>query len=156
MTHTPAPEIHAPRFGLLLGSIDCHLCQAPTPTAALWVSSYLEVEEGESIAAGGPALLRYIEQLEPPTLAFVQSRTPWLRMSATRTSGLTYLAHHCITCGAVQGDHFVFDPDGPYWPQDDKALAKLKLVPGQGAVTAQATAGESAWMERVEEVCHRE
>lgn len=156
MNHAPAPELHAPRFGLLLGSIDCHLCQAPTPTAALWVSSYREVEEGEVIAAGDTALLRYVKQLDPSTLAFLQSRTPWLRMSATRTSGLTYLAHHCITCGSVQGDHFVFSPDGPYWPEDDFALARLKLIPGGGTLKAQATAGESAWMWRVEEVCHRE
>lgn len=156
MDNTSTSELYAPRFALLLGTIACHLCQAPTPTAAVWVASYREVENGEVIEEGEAALLRYIDQLSPSTLAFVQVRAPWLRMSATRTYGLTYLTHHCITCGAVQGDHFVFGPDGPYWPEDGKALAKLKLIPGHGTLRAQASGGESAWMERVEELCHRE
>ena len=105
---------------------------------------------------GADALLHYIERLDATAAAFVLRQAPWLRLAHTRTSGQTYYAHHCTTCGALQRDHFVFSPDGPYWPQDDVALARLRLIEGVGALTATATAGESGWMERISNVCTRE
>lgn len=102
---------------------------------------------------GEGALLRYIERLNEEAAAFVAGHAPWLRFAATRTSGQTYLAHHCTTCGALQGDHFVFSPDGPYWPQDDVQLASLRFIRGLGPLTAQASAGQSGWMNNVPKVC---
>ena len=77
----------------------------------------------------------------------------WLRYAPTRTSGQIYLAHHCTTCGALQGDHFVFSPDGPYWPEGDVQLASLRFIRGLGQLTAQASAEQSAWMDRVPLIC---
>lgn len=149
------PRLQAPRFGLLLARMPCHFCNAPTPTAAVWVPEFQEIDD-EAPLTGGPALLRFIEAMDEAAIAQVQFHAPWLRMAHTRTSGTTYLAHHCATCGSLQGDHFVFSPNGPYWPQDDAALARLRLIPCEGPLDAQACAGESAWMERVEDVCARE
>ena len=114
----------------------------------------LEEHDDEGLVDPGEgAVLRYIERLDEDTVAFVAGHAPWLRFATTRTSGQTYLAHHCTTCGALQGDHFVFSPDGPYWPQSDVELARLTFVQGLGPLTAQASAGQSTWMDRVPLAC---
>lgn len=154
MPHEAPPSIlQAPAYGLLLGHTGCHFCHAPTPTAAVWVPTFEEHDDEGVVDQGDGAVLRYIERLDENTAAFVAGHAPWLRFDATRTSGQTYLAHHCTTCGVLQGDHFVFSPDGPYWPQNDVELARLTFVQGLGPLTAQASAGQSAWMDRVPLTC---
>lgn len=156
ISHDIEASLRALRYGLLIGKTTCHYCRAEMPTAAVWVASFAEFEEGEVIGEGEGALLRYIEHLDATAAAFVLSHAPWMRLASTRTSGQTYYAHHCATCGALQGDHYVFSPDGPYWPQDDVALSRLRLIDGIGALTAVASPAESGWMRRVADVCTRE
>lgn len=151
----PDGALSAPTYGLLLGQTTCHHCRAQTPTAALWVSSFVETDDEGVVDHGDGALLSYIEHLDEVAAAFVSGHAPWLRLASTRTSGQTYYAHHCTTCGALQGDHFIFSPDGAYWPQDDVDLGRLRFIEGPGALTAQASAGQSAWMDRVHDVCER-
>lgn len=148
--------LSAPTYGLLFGQARCHYCHAQTPTAALWVSSFVETDKEGVVDQGDGALLHYTEHLDEGTAAFVRGHAPWVRMASTSTSGQSYYAHHCTTCGALQGDHYVFSPDGPYWPQDDAELARLRFILGPGELTARASAGQSEWMERVAHVCHRE
>lgn len=154
MVHDAPPStLRASAHGLLLGQTDCHFCQAPPAAAALWVPSF-EEHDAEGLADQGEgAVLRYIERLNEEAAAFVAGHAPWLRFATTRTSGQTYLAHHCTTCRALQGDHFVFSPDGPCWPQDDVELARLAFVQGLGPITAQASAGQGAWMDRAPLIC---
>lgn len=149
-------SLRATRYGLLLGKTTCHYCRAEMRTAAVWAASFVEMEEGEVLGEGESALLRYVEHLDAAATAFVLQHAPWLRLASTRTSGQTYYAHHCTTCGALQGDHYVFSPDGPYWPQDDMALACLRLIDGVGALTAAASPAQSGWMMRITDVCRRE
>ena len=148
--------VAASRYGLLLGQTACYCCHAVTPTAAVWVGAYVEIKDGGEVGQGDGALLSRVKHLDEAAASFVLGNAPWLPLASTRTSGETYYAHHCTTCGALQGDHFVFSPDGPYWPQDDVEFARLRYIEGPGALTATAVAGESAWMERVEDVCTRE
>lgn len=152
----PSGGLNAPTYGLLLGHTACHYCHAQTPTAALWVSSFVESDEDGVADQGQSALLRYVELLDEETAAFVHRHAPWLRLAPTRMSGQTYYAHHCTTCGALQGDHYVFAPDGPYCPQDDVALAHLHFIEGAGPLSALASAAQSTWMERVGDVCARQ
>jgi len=149
----PSPYISAPRFGLILGESRCHRCLARTPTAAVWVPSFEQRDDGEAPTFGGPALLTFIEWLDAPVVDQVSARAPWLRMAHTRSSGTVYLAHHCATCGAVQGDHFIHGIDGPYWPEDGLAFASLRFHRCRGALLAKACVAESAWMELVENDC---
>lgn len=146
----------AARYGLLFGETDCHRCRVKTPVAAVWVSAYTEYIDGDTIDGYDAGLLQYIEWLDHETEGFVRTNTSWLRPASTRASGTTYWANFCSACGAVQGDHFVFSPDGPYWPQDDTELVRLRFVPGLGALKARASVGVSAWMERVEHLCRRD
>lgn len=156
ISHDVEVSLRAPRYGLLLGKTTCHYCRAEMRTAAVWVASFVEIEEGEVVGEGEGALLRYVEHMDAAAAAFVLQHAPWLRLASTRTSGQTYYAHHCTTCGALQGDHYVFSPDGPYWPQDDVALARLLLIKGVGALAATASPAESGWMRRIADVCRRE
>lgn len=154
MDLTLAPDkpasLEAPAYALLLAAISCWQCKAKTSTAAIWIPSYVERDEdGDQYAGDGPAVLKYVEGLSPDCVEHVQRVAPWLRPAPTRTSGIEYLAHHCASCDAVQGDHYVFGVDGPYFPQDEAAIASLQVVPGVGALRAVATAAGSGWMERV-------
>lgn len=150
------PVIKAPSYGLLLAQTPCNLCQAATPTAAVWVPSFQSTEAEEVVDQGEGALLKYIEWLEPAALDFIQGHAPWLRVAATRTYGRPYLAHHCTTCGAIQGDHFLFSPDGPYWPETLDEVAGFEFIQGLGELHAKGTAGQSEWMNQVEKVCIQE
>jgi hypothetical protein len=96
-------SLRAPRYGLLFGTTTCHYCRAEMRTAAVWVASFAEIEEGEVVGEGQGALLHYVEHLDATAAAFVLQHAPWLRLASTRTSGQTYYAHHCTTCGALQG-----------------------------------------------------
>jgi len=153
---TSGGPLRAPAYGLLLGQTRCHCCHAQAPTAALWVSSFVETDEEGVADQGDAALLHYIEYLDVDAVAFIRGQAPWLHLASTRMSGQTYYAHHCTTCGTLQGDHYVFSPDGPYWPQDDIDLVRLRFIEGPSELTARASAGQSAWMERVIHVCSRE
>lgn len=151
-----SPHILAGHFGLVFGQTRCQFCNAIMPTAAVWVSSYEERDEEEEASTGGPAILRFTEWLDEAALNQIHTLAPWLRFAYTRTSCTTYLAHHCTTCGALMGDHYVHSPEGPYWPHDDTALASLRFLPCRGALQARSCPGESSWMERVESDCSRE
>jgi len=143
-------DLEAPAYALLLATIPCWECRSVTPTAALWVPNYVEHdEEGEPYPGDGAAVLHYIQGLDAGTFVHLRQVAPWLRPASTQMSGMRYLAHHCGSCNAVQGDHFVFGPDGPYFPQDDAAIAAFQVVPGVGALRAVATVGGSGWMDRV-------
>lgn len=142
--------LESPSYGLLLADIACWKCKAQTPTAAIWVPSVVERNEEGDGDEEEAALLQYVQGLDALSLAYVQKVAPWLRPAYAQTSDTEYLAHHCVSCDALQGDYFVFNPDGPYWPQDDAAIALLKLVPGEGPLRAQATPSFSGWMSRIE------
>ena len=152
------PSLHAPRFGLLLGTMTCHRCQASTPSAAVWVPGYREIDdEDDSLPACADAgLLQYVQWVDPAAQAQILARAPWLRFASTHLSDTTYLANHCQVCGSLQGDHFVFHPDGPFWPQEDVDVARLVFVPCRGPLKAVGTVGHSMWMDRVEQLAGRE
>ncbi len=149
------PILEAPRYGLLLAGIYCYSCQAHTPTATIWMADFQEREQGDVLDEGEAALLTYVQWLDPKAAELVTIHAPWLRLAATKMSGMTYWANHCETCGAIQGDHYVHEVDGPYWPRDDSVLARLTLVPGPGILRARGSASQSSWMSRVEDVCQR-
>lgn len=46
------------------------------------------------------------------------ARAPQIQPAASKTAGLTYLANVCA-CGALQGEWYLTEPDGPFFPLDD-------------------------------------
>ncbi|HEL5340017.1 TPA: hypothetical protein UOJ00_003014 [Stenotrophomonas maltophilia] len=151
---TVHPNLSSPRYGLLLAEMCCHHCEAPTPVAAVWISNFEERDEGKVIDSGEAALLLYPEWLDEAATRLIRMHAPWRRLAATRTSGMTYWANHCRICGAVHGDHYVGGADGPFWPQDEAALERLRFIRGAGPLQAVGSTSQSLWMTRVEDVCH--
>jgi hypothetical protein len=144
-------NLTAPTFGLLMSHTPCHACQAMTRVACLWVPTYTEIDEpgDDPEHYPDPALLSFVEQASPKLLEQVQAHAPWMRMDYTRTSGLVYLANHCEQCQAVQGDHYLGKPGGPFWPDTPELMQALRFEPCEGPLEAQASAGSSSWMEQV-------
>lgn len=99
--------------------------------------------------------MKYAQWLDPDAAALVKMHAPWLRLKPTKMSETTYWANHCQTCGFAQGDHYVFGPDDPYWPQDSSALDQLTLLPDVDVLQANGSVAQSSWMERVEDACRR-
>ena len=149
------PNFFASRYGLLLTQISCYQCKSTTPAAAVWTGDFQEHEDGEVLDAGEAALLSYVRWLDETATALVRAHAPWMHLAATQMSGVAYWANHCQACGAIQGDHFVRQVDGPYWPTNDAALSTLKFVPGAGSLRAVASTSQSSWMRQVEDACRR-
>lgn len=119
--------ITAEWFCALLTKGSCYACQGLTPLAVVWAPRGVEQEDGERYDIDEPFLLRYIEQLNPEAEAFLAKVAPGLRYAPTRTSGMTYLANHCAQCGAVLGDYYLCEPDGPFWLESQTELAALAI-----------------------------
>lgn len=79
----------------------------------------------------------------------MRATTPWLKPSYSQMTVQTHLANHCQACDALQGDHFVYTPDGPFFPQDQAGVDQLKVIRGHGPLMASASAAQSGWMELV-------
>jgi len=112
-------NIEATCYALLQGETTCWKCSAVVPVTALWVPGFIDNEDEEYPEEGGPALLKYVCALDVVTMARVQAAAPWFKHCHSHTANQSYLANHCQVCDALQGDHFVFGPDGPFFPQDE-------------------------------------
>ncbi|AMJ57415.1 hypothetical protein AXG53_12765 [Stenotrophomonas sp. KCTC 12332] len=132
----------APSYALLLSQTTCYYCRDATPTAALWVPSFQEIDlqDGEVVTSDEPALLKSVEALDLQTQIFIQARAPWLRLTRSRTADFAYWANHCQTCGALQGDHYLFGVDGPYGLKSEEQLIALDRSDGFGSLEAVAVA----------------
>jgi len=137
--------IAADAFAVLRASMSCWKCSATTPVSAIWINEDLS---GQAYGEG-PALLKYIEFLEPGAMEQVVALAPWMRMTASGTARRTYLANHCTGCGALQGDHFVHGVDGPFFPHTSVDVANIRVHAGHGSLNAHAECSQSSWMERI-------
>ncbi|HID8170822.1 TPA: hypothetical protein ACXIGC_001219 [Stenotrophomonas maltophilia] len=147
-------NIIATSYALLQGETTCWKCSASTPVTAIWVPRFIDNEDEEYPEKGGPSLLKYVSELDVGTMARVRAAAPWLKLNYSQTANQTYLANHCQTCDALQGDHHVYGPDGPFFPQDQAGVDPLKVTPGRGPLMASATAVQSEWMEWIKVPVH--
>lgn len=141
----------APGFAVLLGEGKCWKCAELTPLAAIWVSSYTEIdpEEGDHLVSEDAALLKYVGELTAEVWQQVEAVAPWLRYAHTEGSDATYLANHCQQCETLQGDWYVFGVNGPFFPQTPEEIAAIKIVPGQGEFHGSGTPAVSNWMSKI-------
>lgn len=147
---THRPSLEAPCFAVLSAGTICWKCEGRTPVAAVWVRACDSVDPDDEVyAEGDPAVLQYIEWLSADALGQVQALAPWLRYANTIGSGTRYLVNHCTACDSVQGDHYVFGPDGPFFPQSKSDLERINITPCRGALEATASPLFSSWMEAI-------
>ncbi|MDQ1109310.1 hypothetical protein QE424_002469 [Stenotrophomonas rhizophila] len=136
-------------YALLQGGITCWKYSVATKVTAIWVPGFIDNEDEECPEEGGAALLKYISELDIETMTRVRAASPWLKPNYSQTADQTYWANHCQTCDALQGDHFVYSPDGPFFPQDQAGVDQLKVMPGHGPLMASASTAQSGWMDLV-------
>ncbi|MCL1532527.1 hypothetical protein M3O57_18190 [Xanthomonas nasturtii] len=142
-------NITATSYALFEGEAACWKCSASIPVTAIWVPGFLDNEDEEYPEEGGPSLLKYVSELDVGTMGRVKAAVPWLKPNFSQTANQTYLANHCKACDELQGDHFVFSPDGPFFPQDQAGVDQLKVIPGHWPLMANASTVQSSWMELV-------
>lgn len=142
-------NISATSYVLLQGKTTCWKCSAKTTVTAIWVPGFIDKEDEEYPEEGGPALLKYVSELDIATMTHVRAASPWLKPSFWQAADQAYLANHCQACDVLQGDNFVYSPDGPFFPQDQAGVDRLNVIPGHGPLTASASTAQSEWMEMV-------
>jgi hypothetical protein len=144
-------DLRAPSYALLLAEMSCWKCGQPTPVSALWLPSHTEVdhEAGEDEVCRDEAVLQYVGALSAAVWEHWKLIAPWMGYAHTDGAGTNYLANHCVACGTVQGDWFVFGVDGPFFPQTDADLGKIQFIPGRGKFFGCASMGFSSWMSEV-------
>lgn len=141
-------NLRADRFGVLTASTVCHACGAQTPVSALIVPAFSERYEDEWLPQEGSALLIYIEAVDDRTLHTWRLRVPWMRLMASRTAELTYLANVC-SCGALQGDHYLSRPNAPFFPLGDEGIALIEVEWVEEPIEAVAGTSQSSWINQL-------
>ncbi|WP_394687186.1 hypothetical protein [uncultured Xanthomonas sp.] len=142
-------NITATSYALLQGETTCWKCSASISVTSIWVPGFIDNQDEEYPEEGGPSLLTYVSELDVATMVRVQAAAPWLKTNYSQTADQNYLANHCQVCDALQGDHFVFGPDGPFFPQGQAGVDQLKIIRGHGPLMASASAAQSGWMELI-------
>lgn len=141
----PDDAISADAFAVLLAAMPCWKCGEVTPVAAIWID---EDSSGQTYGAG-PALLKYIESINPEAMQQALSLAPWMQMASSATAKRSYLANHCVRCDALQGDYFVHDVDGPFFPQTEEDIGRIDVHAGTGSLRAGAHGSQSSWMKQI-------
>lgn len=145
--NNPDHGVSATAFAVLRAAMPCWKCSELTAVAAIWVDADLS---GQAYG-DGPALLTYIESLNPEAMEQVFALAPWMRIASSAAAKRVYLANHCVRCDAIQGDHFVHGIDGPFFPQTEEGIARIHVNAGIGPLRADADVSQSSWMGQVEQ-----
>lgn len=142
------PTLRADRFAILTAPAICHACTAPMAVSALLVPAYVRRDEHEWIAVDDSALLTYVEAVDESTQSQWTIRAPQIMLAASKTASLTYLGNVC-SCGALQGDWYLTEPGGPFFPLDDAGVAAIRVEWVEAPIAARAEASMSSWMDRL-------
>lgn len=138
--------LRAHRFAVLTAPAACHACKAPLAMSALLVPAYAQCDEDDDVwtSFDESALLTYVEAVDEATRLAWTTRAPQILLAASKTAGLTYLANVCA-CGALQGDWYLTEPDGPFFPLDDAAIAAIEVDWVEAPIAARAGVSISSW-----------
>ena len=114
--------------------------------SALLVPAYLQCDEvgDEWVSVDDSALLTYVEAVDKATQAAWTARAPQILPAASKTAGLTYLANICA-CGELQGDWYLTEPGGPFFPLDDAGIAAIDVDWIEAPIEARAGTSISSW-----------
>jgi len=140
------PTLRANRFAILTASTACYACDQPMAVSALLVPAHVERDEGDDewITIDESALLIYVEVVDEAAGSVWMAHAPQIAPAASRTAGLTYLANMC-RCGALQGDWYLTEPDGPFFPLYDAGIAAIDVHWIEAPIEARAGTSRSSW-----------
>jgi hypothetical protein len=122
-------RVKVSKFALALSSCACWSCFRPTRVGRLVIgpSAAGTQDEGDGFD-GEPFEITYITSINPEAILAVKARAPWMTWLASNTTGSTYLGNGCEHCGALQGEHFLSEPGGPFFPLDDAGKEAISLT----------------------------
>lgn len=142
------PTLRAQRFAILAAPTVCHACNQPLVVSALLVPAYLECDEAgtEWVNADESALLNYVERIDETTRKAWTALAPQIVLATSKTAGLTYFANVC-PCGALQGDWYLTQPNGPFFPLDDSDIDAIDVRWVDAPIEARAGTSRSSWMD---------
>jgi hypothetical protein len=145
----PPPDVTLSGTAYILSaSIECWHCHKPTQVIALAASNVADDEDGDD---GAIAKLTYVEFLPPGLLASVQAVNPRYQLVESKTADGTYFGNACEHCNALQGDHYLNEPEGPFFPMDEVGAAKVQVreLPLQAPIKVTAS---MSWGGALEEI----
>ena len=145
-----APSLRANRFAVLTAPASCHACNRPLTVSALLVPTYVECDEGDDewVTVDESALLTYVQAVDEATRSAWIAHAPQIVPAASKTAGLTYLSNVCV-CGALQGDRYLTEPDGPFFPSNVAGIAAIDVVWVEAPIEARAGTLRSSWTDAV-------
>jgi hypothetical protein len=115
-----------------------------TPISALIVPSFAENDYGDWIEIGESAVLMYVEELDEAARSAWLRCAPWIRPITSRTARRTYLGNAC-ECGALQGDWFLAEPGGPFFPQGSTGFDAISVQWIDSPLSGRAAASRGSW-----------
>lgn len=138
---------NAVRFAILEGEMSCHACGSVTKVSALMLPRLEpDEEEDDRMWADEPVLLKYVTRLNPEAMAAWFSAAPWVKWTASRTSGTSYYANTCQKCQQLQGDWFTSEPGAPFFPTSSEDAKRLRIQWVETPIEAVANGSQSSWM----------
>lgn len=109
----------------------------------------VDEEEGVEIPPDDePSEITYLQALNPEALAAVQEHASWMKWLSSNTAGTTYFGNACEHCEVLQGEHFLSEPGGPFFPTDEEGVRAISTTWFELPLQAQA-GGQSmgvVWM----------
>lgn len=114
--------LRAPRYAVIQSRQVCWRCGHDTPVVGLlvpaeheqlWIDDDPDLDEWER--PDSASTVSHVSRLPAPVLARLQAASPHYRMGSSKAAG-DYFINHCVECGAVQGDHFLYgEPEGAFF-----------------------------------------
>ena len=121
--------VRAPRFAVALAACECWSCVQRTRVGRLVIGPQAPDDDDASGAADeDPSELTYIQSLNADALAAVLQVAPWMRWLGSNSTGTTYFGNGCEHCGVLQGEHFLGEPGGPYFPLSNEEAKAISMT----------------------------
>lgn len=111
---------------LIATTTACWDCHKQVVVPAFGATSF-DVDLPAEVPPGEMVLLRYVEQLPEHAIAAARKLQPRYAVHHSLTAERDYHMTRC-QCGAPRGDHYLFAPDGPFWPMGPAAARDIFLL----------------------------
>lgn len=117
-----------PYVYVVFGHRECFRCHEQVPVVAIGVPYSSETLFAGCEGADSLSLEPRVDCLPAAIREYLEANSGY-RVACSQTMGDTSLMNTCLSCGAMQGDHFLFDePSGPFRINGAKDLESLTFV----------------------------
>ena len=118
-------NLRSETFGLSFAEALCWKCAQKHPVARILAQNPDHYWEDEWERYEGLVALTFVSALTPEACAVLRQHAPWMGLLRSKAGG-EYWANACEHCGALAGDHYLGEPDAPFFPTSPEAAALIK------------------------------